>query len=470
MAVSGDAHGPDRLPGPGLLPAAWPLRAASMLRDPSAALTRMARRHGGLCAWNPRDPRHVFVFSPDRLREVFSQPDVFVVDSFREFRTPPGSSFDRLGAGLTRLNGAEHRRHRQIMQPPLRQQRVLGHREAVIELTERELRRWRDRPLIRLDQRMSALITEIAVRTVFGVEAPRRADRLRRLVSRFLAQAGSPATLALQRDLPGTPYRRTMRLAEEIEATIREIMAERRRQGAEGSDLLSAMLTARDEHAPALTDDEIVSEAYTAFCHESSASALTWTLFLLDQHPTVLADLRDELDGVLGGRPPDEEDLPKLELLQAVLKESLRLLPPTPLSMRYAAEECELGGYRIPAGATVFYSPYVTHRNAAVFPRAARFDPGRWRTARPTVYEYLPFGAGPHHCVGRHFALLEITIVLSMLLQRHRLSLVPGTRIDRANRMALVPRNGMPMRVLPPSSAAPAPWVRGDIRTSIDLS
>ncbi|MFC7741129.1 cytochrome P450 [Nocardiopsis composta] len=103
-------------------------------------------------------------------------------------------------------------------------------------------------------------------------------------------------------------------------------------------------------------------------------------------------------------------------------------------------------------------------------PQAARFDPGRWRTARPTVYEYLPFGAGPHHCVGRHFALLEITIVLSMLLQRHRLSLVPGTRIDRANRMALVPRDGMPMRVLSPSSAAPAPHVRGDIRTSIDLS
>jgi cytochrome P450 len=320
-----------------------------------------------------------------------------------------------------------------------------------------------------IDQRLARIVLLIAMRSVFDIEAPDEVDRLQGLIGRLLAVAASPMTLMFPFDLPGTTMRTALRTCEEIETVLRGLIAERRPTAHDRTDMLSTMIAARDDDGAALSDDELVSEAYTAFCHDSSTATLTWALFLLDQHPQVLADLRDELS-VLGGAAPDEAALDRLPLLDAVLKETMRLLPPAPMLLRYTAGETELGGVALPEKTMVFLSPYVTHRDPERFPRPLRFDPSRWEGPSPSAYEYLPFGAGAHNCVGRHFAMLEMKVVLAVLLQRFRPTLVPGTAVDRVMRVSLVPGNGLPVVLAPAGARIPPPEVSGNIRQSVDLS
>ncbi|MEU2874940.1 cytochrome P450 [Streptomyces sp. NPDC007070] len=458
-----------RLPAPPRVPlvGGWQARGLRMLQDPTEYFLRQYRRFGGISAWDATRPKHVFVFSPEYLRLLFAEPEVFIVDAFREVRMPADSSFLRLSNGLLRLNGDTHRSHRRVVQHGLHARRVVRYRDTMAELTEELLAGWRTGETRRIDQDMGRLVTRTAMRTILGVDAPAEADRLQRLIDRLLAVAASPATLLFPYDLPGTTFRTALRVSERIEESLRALIAERRT--AAGSDVLTALIAARDENGTALTDEELVAEAYTSFCHDSNISTLTWTLFLLDRHPDVLDRLTAELRDTLGGAAPTADDLDRLDYLDAVVKEVLRLLPPAPMLLRYTAREADLGPYRLPSGALLFYSPYVTHRLPGLYDDPLRFDPDRWRDLKPAVYEYLPFGAGAHHCLGKHFALLEIKTVLALLLQRFRPALAPGTRVDRAMRISFVPKHGMPM-VLHPVGARPEPVpVRGNITESVRL-
>jgi cytochrome P450 len=168
---------------------------------------------------------------------------------------------------------------------------------------------------------------------------------------------------------------------------------------------------------------------------------------LLAQHPRVLGDLCDELSGKLHGEPPNFEDLPDLPLLDYVVKESLRLFPPAPLNHRITARDSELGDYRIPAGSEVLSSIYHTHRVPDLYSEPLRFWPERWATLDPGPYAYNPFSAGPRMCIGATFALFEIKVVLSLLLQRFRLELVPNQRIDRYFGITLAPTPRVLMKI-----------------------
>jgi cytochrome P450 len=441
-----------------------------MLRDPVAHFQRLYDRYGAVSAWDPARPRHVFAFSPEYLRLLFSEPDLFIADAFREVNMPPESSFARLSTGLLRINGAEHRKHRRLIQPAFTARRIQVHHRAIVELTEEALAGWRDESTRRLDLDFSRLIMRIAIRTIFDITAEQDIEHLHGLVTRLLKVAAAPTTLVFPHDLPGTSYRAALRISESIEAALRSMIRDRRDTSSTRQDVLSTMIAARDEEGAALTDDEIVGEAYTSFCHESSAAGLTWTMFLLDQHPGVLREVVDELDSTLHGEPPAADQLPKLELLDRVLSESLRLLPPAAFAQRYTARPGLLGPYALPQDAAVFYSPYVTHRIPELYARPTVFDPARWESIERSAFEYAPWGAGAHHCVGKHFATFEIKIILAMLLQRFRPSVLPGTRIDRAQRISLVPSRGLPVVLHKPGTDRPAPAVRGNIHDSVALS
>jgi cytochrome P450 len=208
------------------------------------------------------------------------------------------------------------------------------------------------------------------------------------------------------------------------------------------------LLAARDEDGSALDEDELVGHTGVIFAagHETSTNALAWTLLLLSQHPDVARDLDDEL-ATLGGAPPTVEDLSRLTLLDGVVKESMRLLPPVPLHPRVVAKPSEIGGYSFPAGSEVFLSIFHMHHDPDVFPDAEVFRPRRWETAKPTVYEYNPFSAGPRMCIGASFAMMEIKIILAMLLSRHRLELPPGSRVDPRVAITMAPHGGLRMTV-----------------------
>lgn len=461
-----------RMPGPApIVSPLWPLRGLRMLSDPAEYFMTQYRDYGAVSAWQRRRPRHVFVFDPDVMKEVFSQPDVYIADAFRAVRMPVDSSFHLLTNGLLRLNGVKHRTHRRLIQPTFTPRKVQVHFDTVLDAAKRRIDRWRGGDVLRMDEQIGAIVLTTAMRSVFGFDADEQSARLQVLISRLMGVAVSPLNMLLPYDLPATPFRTALRTCEQIEAILRDLIRDRRRDAADRADVLSHMISATDGDGAALSDDELVSEAYTALCHDSSAATLLWALLLLDRHPQVFDQLVTEVNDVLGGADPDADALQRMPLLDGVLLETLRLLPPAPMLLRYTAQETKLAGYDLPEGATVFFSPYVTHRIPELYEDPMHFRPERWSTgSHPSAFAYMPFGAGVHSCVGRHFALLEMKIILAVLLQRFRPALIPQGQVDREMRVSLVPSNGLPMVLHPAGASVRRAPLRGNILTSVTMS
>ncbi len=219
-----------------------------------------------------------------------------------------------------------------------------------------------------------------------------------------------------------------------------------------------------------MSDMELIGQANTLFIagHETSSNALTWTLFLLTQHPGDFADVVDELDGVLGGATPGVAQIGKLHKLEQVIKESMRLLPPAALTSRISTAPFELGPYSLPKDTIVTFGQYITHHMPELYTEPDKFIPRRWETIDPSPYEYLPFGAGPRMCIGATFAMTEIKLVLAMLLQRYRPAVQVGTQIDWHMRVTLAPRS-MPMAVEAQDRQFTKQPVGGNIHELVDL-
>jgi cytochrome P450 len=254
---------------------------------------------------------------------------------------------------------------------------------------------------------------------------------------------------------------------------VREILAmidDRRRHPAE-PDMLDMLVRTRDADSSAMTDDDVLGQTAFLFAasYETVANALTWTMFLVAQHPNVAAGLLDELTGEGAGEPACPEALERLPLLDAVIKESLRMLPPVPMTLRYATRPLELAGLKLRRADRVICSHYVTHHLAELFPEPERFDPARWQTIRPGPFEYLPFGAGPHYCAGSHLATTMMKLVLSVILPAWRLEVVPQARIDRSIRVTLGPKFGMPVVLHRQDRRFSASPVRGNIHEMVQL-
>jgi cytochrome P450 len=211
------------------------------------------------------------------------------------------------------------------------------------------------------------------------------------------------------------------------------------------------LLAARDEDTgEGMNDRQVHDEVMTIFLagHETTAVLLSWTWYILSRHPQIWERLRAELSDVLGGRTPTVEDLPRLGYTEMLTQEALRLYPPAWVLTRMPKEDVEIGGYRIPRGATIYLSPYVTHRHPAFWDNPEGVDPERFspeRGAGRPRYAYFPFGGGPRQCIGSGFALMEAQLVLATAAQRYRLELVPGQRIALDPKITLRPRGGLLM-------------------------
>jgi cytochrome P450 len=220
-------------------------------------------------------------------------------------------------------------------------------------------------------------------------------------------------------------------------------------------DLLDLLLTERSEGGDHLSDTALRDECMTIFLagHETTAIALSWTWYLLAQHPAAEAQLYAELRRVLAGRAPTADDLPELRFTRKVVRESLRLYPPAWAIGREAAEHCELGDFSIRRGTQVYMSQWVVHRDPRLFAHPDRFRPERWtddfERALPR-FAYFPFGGGPRVCIGNTFALLEGLPVLAAIARRFRVELVPGQTVVPDPTFTLRPRNGVKVLLRPP--------------------
>ncbi|HEX5657495.1 MAG TPA: cytochrome P450, partial [Polyangiales bacterium] len=230
---------------------------------------------------------------------------------------------------------------------------------------------------------------------------------------------------------PGVFYgKRARQAVAELQALVHEIVADRRVCGEDRGDLLSMLISARDEDGSALSDDDICAETLTMLLagHDTTAHTLTWAWHLLTQNPSWLDAVTQEVRAALGERDVTFEDLPQLTLVDRVVRETLRLYPPAWYADRVSAQDTELGGYRIPAGTAVVWSTWVTHRDARWFAEPERFDPDRFtpeRAARIPEGAYMPFGAGVHMCIGNTFALTEARVILTAMVQSFAIRATP---------------------------------------------
>jgi cytochrome P450 len=367
--------------------------------------------------------------------------------------SPRKAPLKTFATGLWGVQGDEHREHRKLLLPAFHRDRISGYRDDIVAVTSRTFEAWRPGDDRDLHHEMLGLTAKVATTTLLGGDDDAGGDEQRpeQTAERIWELVASPLTQLAPYDLPGLPYRRFVDGVTTFDTQMRKVIRHKRSSGAtDHADVLSSLITSTDEEGgAALTEDELVGHVGSIFgaAHETTASALTWTVFLLAQHPTVYADLVDEVEGRLKGDPPSVDELSDMPLLDRVVKESLRIIPPVPVTWRIAADQVELGGYAIPHGAEVYASTYHTHHMPELYPDAEMFEPRRWENFDPSTYEYVPFGAGPRRCIGDMFATVEMKIVLSMLLQQFRVQFPARMRVDRVGFPVIRPKRGLPVMV-----------------------
>ena len=413
-------------------------------------MSGLHQRHGDIVHFRI-GPQHVYVvLRADLIRQV-------LVTHQRSFKKGPGFERARivLGNGLLTSEGDFHLRQRRMLQPAFHRRRVASYAGIMVEEAQHLSREMQEGEARDVAVDMSQLALRVVSRALFGAEL----DDEARDIGRAVAEVGEffdYLTVALLPVLLRTPLPRIRRFRTgiaQLERSTARVIAERRADGEGGDDLLSILLAARDIEGDGtgMTDDQVRDEALTLITagHETTANGLTWTWYMLAQHPEIESRFHAELDEVVGDRQLGPDDPSALPYTQAVLLESMRLYPPAWGIERRAVRDQDIGGYLIPAGAAVLMPTFVVNRDPRLYPDPLRFDPERFlgetAAARPD-WAYPLFGAGTRKCIGVGFAMLEAVLVLAELGRRWRFRLEPEPAVVPQARVSLRPRDGLWMR------------------------
>lgn len=393
--------------------------------------------------------RVFFVNSPDTIHQVLVADAAKVAKS----RVTTSILAPVLGTGLFTSNGELWKRQRRLTQPAFHTRRIGAYADTMVAYAAQLADGWRTGAEMPLDHQMTELTMRIIAKTMFDAdvtaEAPQVGEAVFQVLSiamdRFSKLYPVPTWLPIRSNVE------MRRAIGRIDALIAGFIRERRASGEDKGDLLSMLLLAQDEEGGGgMSDKQVRDEAMTIFGagHETTAVALTWAWILLAQHPQVEARLHDELDAVLGGRPPGLDDLPRLAYTEQIIRETMRLYPPAWGTTREVIEPFSLGGYTVRPPETIFVNIYGVHHDARYFEDPERFDPDRFAPEAEKAlprYAYLPFGGGPRICIGNAFAMMEAKLVLATLAQRFRLRLVPGQRVVPETVFTLRPDGGVRM-------------------------
>jgi cytochrome P450 len=429
----------------------------ALQRDPIGVFQRVAAQGHDLVRMHVGNRSIYLVRRPEDIRYILQE------NQHNFSKQTPGYAALRLvlGNGLVTSEGDFWLRQRRLAQPAFHRQRIAGFAEKMTDLTRQLLERWetsarRGEPLDVASEMMELTLRIVGwtlLSTEVGPDSPAVGRALNELLPQVLRR--SLSIVRLPRSIP-TPKNRSLRAARAaLDRVVLRMIAERRQRGGEGSDLLGMLMSARDEETgEAMSDAQLRDEVMTIFLagHETTANALTWTLYLLSRHPDIRRRLQHEIAEALQGRVPTAADLPRLGYALAVVQESMRLYPPVWLLMRRCERDDVIAGYRIPAHTFVAVSPFIIHRDPSLFENPEGFDPDRFlgeRAGQIPRFGYLPFSAGTRVCIGNSFALMEAQLVLAAIVQRFRLDLVSGHRVELHPAVTLRPRHGMRMTLHP---------------------
>jgi cytochrome P450 len=420
-------------------------------RDQLGFYVRCAREYGDVVPVRLGPRRGLLVYHPDAIEEV-------LITRARDFVKTPGIRLLRrlLGDGLFVSEGDLWLRQRRLMQPAFHRQRIAAYGEVMASYAMRRAASWHDGVVMDIHPEMMAITREVVAKTLFDADVSDEA-RVIGEASHFLAEYFGKRFGSLLQLVPSwvpTPanlrLRRAVRGLDEI---VYRMIADRRRTSGDRVDLLSILLQAQDaDDGSRMTDRQVRDEVITLFLagHETTAVALSWTWYLLGQHPEVDARLADELRVVLGGRPPTVADLPALRYTEMIVTESMRLYPPAYGIARQAVKPTEVAGQPMRVGAFVIMPTWVVHRDVRWFDKPEEFRPERWdgdAARRLHRFACFPFGGGPRQCIGSTFAMMEAILVLATIAQRFRLPLVPGQNVIPAPYITLRPEPGIRVRV-----------------------
>ena len=435
--------GPRGLPILGVLPA--------VRRDPTAVFMRAARRFGDVVYLRIGPRRGYLITNPADVRHVLQ-------DNARNYHKSPLYNKLRmsLGNGLLTSEDEFWLRQRRIAQPAFHRQRIAALASVMAESSRDAAAEWRTiasagQP-VDVAEEMMRLTRTVVLRTLLGADLgpfAAKVDHAWTIINQHIGE--SFWSLGFTDWLPTSKYRRFQAARALLRGAVDHVISQRRRNPSDTADLLSMLLSARDEETgESMTDEQLRVEVTTFLLagQETTSLALTWTWYLLSQHPGAQRRLEEEIDAALDGRPPEYTDLVNLPYTRMVIDEALRLYPPAWGFSRQALADDELGGFHLPRGWLAFIIPYVLHRLPAFWQDPEAFDPARFlpeRSADRPKFVYLPFGAGPRQCIGHHFALIEAQLIVATLVQGYRLHLVSRHRVESWPLITLRPRFGMPM-------------------------
>lgn len=429
--------------------------APELRADPLGFLLGLFRDHGDVVRFGFGPKTAHLVVHPDAVKRV-------LVDEQRNY--VKGRLYADLklaaGEGLVTSEGDHWRRNRRILQPAFHQRRIEPLATIATDATRALLDGWARagaRP-VDITEEMTRLVLRVAGLTLFSVDLSLGADEVARVLPIVVHHVldRSKHLVNIPERIPTPKNRRFTDALARLDRLINGMIERRRRHPGDRPDMLSMLIEARDEDSgEALSDADVRDEAITSFVagHETAAASLSWLFYLVSRHPDAARRIRQEALAVLGeDGVPGFSHLPQMPFTRRVIEETLRLFPPPWIIPREAVADDVIGGYAIPAGSFVVLSPFITHRHPAFWENPEGFDPDRFAPERSQgrpAYAFLPFGAGPRKCIGANLAMMWMQLIVPMVLREVRLDLVPGYRVEFEPSVALRPRPGCRMSIVP---------------------
>jgi cytochrome P450 len=449
-----------RPPGPRGLPVVGTSFMAS--RDSTQTLMRWAKTYGDVVYYRFLN-LHVYVlFHPQHVEHVLLGKTGNFVKGMTSRANP-----ELFGNGLLTSDGDFWRRQRRLSNPAFHRESLVRYADITVEEAARLLEAWKNGETRNIHNDMMNVTLRIVLRSLFGSELGENMGIIEPALDAIMVSSSGFHSIAFYLGIPTPTRKRHFRAVAELDKIVYALIARGRETlktversmasteqhspvgpGAGAKDLLTLLLTARDDDGNSMSDQQLRDEVITLLLagHETTALNLSWTWYLLAQHPEVEEKLYAELDAVLGGRPPSASDLPKLQYTDRVIRETLRLYPPAWRVFRRTEEPLKVGDYLLPAGSNIVLSQWVTQRDPRWFSEPDRFNPDRWgeeAAAKLPRFAYFPFGGGPRVCIGAGFAMMEATLLLATIAQRYRMRLTPNQRIKPLASITLRPKNGI---------------------------
>lgn len=435
------------MPGPGHnLLFNWSL--LRMLREDFLGfLSHMTERYGPVSQFRVGPQRVFLINDPSLINQILTSRS----PEFQRTRSQKRLFGRIVGNGLIVSDGEHWQRQRRLAQPAFHEQQLVLYLQTMQSVASAHVKEWPADTPFDFQDAVTRLTLGIVARTLLGSQPPADVDKLSVALdeSQRIAVSLMKTGISIPPWLPSIGHRRLDRSVAVMDSVILPLIAERRSSPLARNDLLSTFIAAVDSENPQrrMTDTEVRDEVVTMFLagHDTTANLLTWTMYLLCKYPAACQRLQQEVDSIYVSGAPEVTGFRQAVYADMVLRESMRLYPSVYLILREPVADTYADGYKLHRKQMIMLCPYLVHRDPANFPDPLSFDPDRFsqNCEKPPAGAYIPFGAGPHHCIGRNFAMMEALVVLATILREYTPQLATEQAVEPDPLITLKVKNGL---------------------------